>query len=56
MYIIVRKNDNIIIGSAIGMINTNDAESKGYDVYEIPSSEFSKDMIGAKLEGFEEIK
>jgi N-dimethylarginine dimethylaminohydrolase len=56
MYILVRKVDNIIIGSAIHHINKDNAEKNGYHIYEIDVSEFSKDMIGAKLEGFDEVK
>lgn len=56
MYILVRKTDNIIIGSAINPINKENAEKNGHIIYEIDSSEFSKNMIGAKLEGFDEVK
>lgn len=56
MYILVRKIDNIIIGSAMNPINKENAEKKGYIIYEMDKSEFSEKMIGAKLEGFDEIK
>lgn len=56
MYILVRKKDNIIIGSAVNPINKENAEAKGYDIYEIDKSEFSEKMLGAKLEGFDEVK
>jgi N-dimethylarginine dimethylaminohydrolase len=56
MYILVRKSDNIIIGSAMNPINKENAEKNGYDVYEIDKSEFSDKLIGSKLEKFDEIK
>lgn len=56
MYILVRKKDNIIIGSAINPINKDNAEKNGYDIYEMDKSEFSEKLIGAKLEGFDEVK
>lgn len=56
MYLLVRKIDNIIIGSAMNPINKQNADENGYDIYEIDKSEFSEKMLGAKLEGFDEVK
>lgn len=56
MYIIVRHSDNIIIGSATRPVDQRDASKNGYKVFEIENSKFSFDMIGSKLESFEEVK
>lgn len=54
MYIIVRKSDNVIIGTASAAVAA-DADSKtGYTFYEVDDSEFSSSMIGKTLESFEE--
>lgn len=52
----VRKSDNVIIGSAVNPINTKTAEQRGYLVYELDNSEYTEDLIGNILENFEEGK
>lgn len=52
MYILVRKEDKVIIGTAIKMVDETAAADKGYDVYEIPESEFRPTMLGSILTGF----
>lgn len=53
MFLIVRKTDNVIIGSAIKSINLNDASAKGYEIYEIDDAEFNPEMLGSTLDYFE---
>lgn len=54
MYIIVRVTDNVIVGSAANRVDEEHASKSGYRVYEIDSSEFSYELIGSKLAGFEQ--
>lgn len=56
MFIIVRHSDNIIIGTATRPVNEAEASKNGYKVFEIDDKEFSVEMIGSKLESFEEVK
>ena len=56
MYIIVRQSDSTIIGSATRQVDQRDMSKNGYVVYEIENDKFSYDMIGSKLESFEEVK
>ena len=56
MYIIVRHSDNIIIGSATRPVDESEASRNGYKVFEIEDSEFSVEMIGSRLESFDEVK
>lgn len=56
MYIMVRKSDNMIVGSAVNPINKKTALERGYLVYEVSKSEYSDDLIGNILENFEERK
>lgn len=53
MYIIVRKKDNVIIGTASAVV-AEDESKTGYTFYEVDDSEFSTSMIGKTLESFEE--
>lgn len=55
MYILVRKSDNIIIGTATKLVDENTASTKGYNVYEVPDSEFKISMLGSKLTGFDKV-
>lgn len=56
MYIIVRHSDSIIMGSATRAVDERDLSKNGYVVYEIENDKFSYDMIGSKLESFDEVK
>ena len=56
MYIIVRHKDNIIIGSATRPVDEAEASRNGYKVFEIADSEFSVNMIGSRLDSFDEAK
>lgn len=56
MFILIRKEDNIIIGTATNKINTKDIEKNGYIAYEIDNSEFNVEMLGTKLQSFEKVK
>lgn len=53
MFLIVRENDNVIVGSALKPIDLNDAQTKGYIVYEVDDSEYTNDLMGSKIEYFE---
>jgi hypothetical protein len=53
MYLIVKQDTSVIIGSAIKAINIEDASKKGYVVCEIPDHEFDPSMIGKKIEDFD---
>jgi hypothetical protein len=55
MYIIVRHSDNVIIGSATRPVDELLASRNNYRVYEIDDTEFSIDMLGSKLAGFDEV-
>lgn len=54
MFLIIRQSDNVIIGSAIKPIHLESASQKGYIVCEIPDNEFNTQMIGSKIENFEQ--
>lgn len=54
MFLIVRQEDNVIIGSAIKSINIDDASKNGYIICEIPDEEFSPDLLGRKIEDFDQ--
>ena len=56
MFILIRKEDNVIIGTAANKINTKDIEKNGYIAYEIDNSEFNVEMLGTKLQSFEKVK
>lgn len=56
MYIIVRHKDNIIVGSATRPVDEKEASRNGYKIFEIDDKEFSVDIIGSKLESFDEVK
>lgn len=56
MFIIVRHSDNIIIGSATRPVDEAQASMNGYKVFEVEDSEFSIEMIGSRLDGFDEVK
>lgn len=56
MYIIVRHSDNLIVGSATRRVDEKEASKNGYKVFEIDDKEFRVDMIGSKLESFDEVK
>lgn len=56
MFLIVRANDNIIVGNAARPIDEKTASKNGYKIYEIADSEFKTEMLGAKLEGFSKAK
>lgn len=53
MYLIVRSDDNVIVGSAINPINVDEASKNNRIVYEIEDTDFSPSLIGQKLTGFE---
>ena len=56
MYIIVRHSDNIIIGSATRPVDESEASRNGYKIFQIEDSEFKVEMIGSRLESFDEVK
>jgi hypothetical protein len=56
MYIIVRHSDNIIIGSAVRPVDQESASQNGYKIFQIDDSEFTVEMIGSKLDSFDEVK
>ena len=56
MYIIVKHPEDIIIGSAVRPIDESEASKNGYKVFEIDDKDFRVEMIGSKLESFEEVK
>lgn len=49
MYILVRQEDNVIIGTATRPVDTASASENGYRVYEIDDSEFKEEMLGSKI-------
>lgn len=53
MFLIIKQDDSVIIGSAIKPINIDEASKNGYIICEIPDSEFDPKMIGSKIEDFE---
>lgn len=53
MYIIVRANDNVIVGSAVNPINVDEASKNNRIVYKIDDEDFNQSMIGQKLTDFE---
>jgi hypothetical protein len=53
MFILVDKN-NTIVGSATNPIDEADCSKNNLRVFKIPKEEFSYDLIGQKLEDFEE--
>lgn len=53
MYILVRAKDNVIVGTAIRKVDEIAESKKGCKVYEIDDSDFTPDMLGSKLESFE---
>ncbi len=53
MYIIVRATDNMIVGSAINPINTNEASKNNRIVYEIDDKDFDVSLIGKILTDYE---
>lgn len=55
MYIIVRHSDNIIIGSATRPVDESHASKNGYKVFEIDDAEFNVELIGSRLESFDEV-
>ena len=56
MYILVRQTDNIIVGTATKIVDEASVSKSGCRVYEIPDNEFTANMLGSKLETFEENK
>ena len=56
MYIIVRHSDKIIVGSATRPVDESEASRNGYLIFEMEDSEFKVEMIGSKLESFDEVK
>jgi hypothetical protein len=53
MFLIVKQDTSVIIGSAIKPINIEEASSKGYIICEIPDNEFDPSMLGKKIEEFD---
>jgi hypothetical protein len=53
MFLIVKQDDSVIIGSAIKPINIGEASKNGYIICEIPDKEFDPKMIGSKIEDFD---
>lgn len=56
MYIIVRQQDMLILGSATRPVDIKTASKNGYLVFEIADEDFNVEMLGSKLESFEEVK
>lgn len=56
MYIIVRHKDNVIVGSAVKPIDEIQLSKTGFKVFQIDDKDFSPEMLGKKLDGFEEVK
>lgn len=54
MFILVRIEDNIIIGCANSVINEEQGLKDGYKVFELDESEFSPDMLGKKIDSYDE--
>jgi hypothetical protein len=54
MFLLVRKKDQIIVGTASNKIDESSCQKAGYDVFEIDDKEFSFDMLGKKIIGFKE--
>jgi hypothetical protein len=54
MYLIIKQDDSVIIGSAIKPINMDEASKNGYIICEIPDNEFDPKMLGSKIEDFEQ--
>ena len=53
MFILVRQSDKIIIGTATKMVDEKNAAEKGFEIFEIPDSEFNPELLGSKLKGFD---
>lgn len=49
MYIFVRKEDNVIVGSSTNRVSEADMERQGRTVYQIDDKEFNIKLIGQKL-------
>lgn len=56
MYIIVRVNDNVIVGTATNAVNIKELSKRGRRVYEIDNSEFNESMLGQKITEYEFIE
>lgn len=56
MYLIVRQNDNVIIGTAVNTLNVDALSKQGYILCEIPDNEFTLDLLGSKIENYEDWK
>jgi hypothetical protein len=55
MFILVKKETNVIVGSAVKPLSQMDADIKNIEVYEIDDKEFDVNIIGCILESFEEV-
>lgn len=53
MYLIVRAEDNVIVGTAENPVCETTCSRDGYKIFEIPDEEFEESMIGNTIGGYE---
>lgn len=56
MYILVRIEDNVIVGSANNPINVREASRQGRRVYEIDDKDFEPSMLGKQIMEYQVIE
>ena len=55
MFILVKKDTNVVVGSAVKPMSQMDADIKNIIIYEIADEEVDVNIIGCILESFEEV-
>jgi hypothetical protein len=53
MYIFVSKQDNIIVGCSVKLVNESEVNKQGNNLFYIDDADFSYDMIGQQITDFE---